>query len=183
MQSALLPTTMTLRDGRTATLRHAVAGDAASLVEFVHCIDSETDFLTRYPGEFKMTVEAEREFLRKNLDEPGMLNFIVELEDVLVGSGHIRGHSGQRFAHHAELALAVRQPWWRLGIGRRMMGFMIADCRSRGLHKVWLQVFDHNPNAIVLYESMGFEHENRSRGEVRRADGTYGDLLKMSLFL
>ncbi len=183
MLSDHLPRTVQLKDGSSAVLRNASADDAAGLVEFVQGIDSESDFLNRFPGEFQVTVEQERDFLTALIDSATDHMVVAEIDDCIAGNGHLSGSPLKRFAHHAELALAVRQAYWGRGLGGHILGCLIDHCRARKLRKAWLQVMDHNDRGIHLYKSFGFELEGRARGDILRADGSYGDLLRMGLHL
>ena len=58
-----LPQSVTLKDGTALTLRNPTPDDSEGLIDFVRGIDSESDFLNRFPGEFQVTVDQERSFL------------------------------------------------------------------------------------------------------------------------
>lgn len=183
MLDAQLPQPVTLKDGSSATLRNATVDDAAGLIEFVKGIDSESDFLNRFPGEFQMTVDQERHFLAALLDSSIDFMVIAEIDGYIAGNGHMSGNVLKRFAHHAELALAVRQAYWGRGLGAHILTCLIERCRAKQLRKARLQVMDHNDRGIRLYESFGFQLEGRGRGEILRADGSFGDILRMGLHL
>ncbi|MEQ8582428.1 MAG: GNAT family N-acetyltransferase [Marinoscillum sp.] len=43
------------------------------------------------------------------------------------------------------------------GIGRKMVDHAKAQAKAKGLHYLWLGVWQENPEAIRFYEKMGFE--------------------------
>ena len=53
--------------------------------------------------------------------------------------------------------IAVLPEARRSGLGRALMGQMIAEARRRGVREVFLEVRADNPGAQSLYESLGFE--------------------------
>ena len=53
--------------------------------------------------------------------------------------------------------IAVLPDARRAGLGRALMGQMIAEARRRGVREVFLEVRADNPGAQRLYESLGFE--------------------------
>jgi ribosomal-protein-alanine N-acetyltransferase len=60
--------------------------------------------------------------------------------------------------------IAVHPASRRQGIGRRLLGTVLDDARSRGVRMVVLEVRPSNAEAIALYESFGFRVIGRRRG-------------------
>ncbi len=60
---------------------------------------------------------------------------------------------------------------------RLLLGYAFEELR---LHRVGLSVFDFNEPAISAYEKIGFAHEGRLRGAVRR-DDSFHDAILMSV--
>lgn len=73
----------------------------------------------------------------------------------------IEGYAGLRCPRGAEQAdiqtIAVVPEARRGGLGRVLMGSLIAEARDRGAQEVFLEVRADNPGAQALYESLGFE--------------------------
>ncbi|HEY2003678.1 MAG TPA: N-acetyltransferase [Candidatus Saccharimonadia bacterium] len=61
------------------------------------------------------------------------------------------------------------------GIGRRLLRAALDHPRVAAASQVWLQVWEHNPRAIHLYESFGF----KMHGTTQYLAGTKGDELIM----
>jgi ribosomal-protein-alanine N-acetyltransferase len=53
--------------------------------------------------------------------------------------------------------IAVLPEARRTGLGRALMGQMIAEARRRGVREVFLEVRADNPGAQRLYQSLSFE--------------------------
>ncbi|MEZ5660212.1 MAG: ribosomal protein S18-alanine N-acetyltransferase [Burkholderiaceae bacterium] len=54
------------------------------------------------------------------------------------------------------LNLSVARDWQRRGIGRQMLGWLLAHVAARGAIGMFLEVRPSNSAALALYESMGF---------------------------
>jgi ribosomal-protein-alanine N-acetyltransferase len=76
--------------------------------------------------------------------------------------GEMIGFSLQRMiADEAELLLLAVAPSWRgRGIGRALLGQFIEEARSRGAHRLHLEVRDGNP-AVQMYRLAGFDLAGR----------------------
>ena len=176
------PKDFLLRDGRKAVLRCSTEEDAAAFCEFMPKSHAECDFLNDLPGEFKKTIEEEKEFLREKSESADAVALVVEVDGRLVGCCGAWSQDLQRYAHHAELGLTVRKEFWGQGIGRNMMDAIIRWGASRGLRKIYLKVMADNDPAINLYRSLGFVEEGRLREDVLRGDGGYRDTMIMAKY-
>lgn len=177
-----LPCCHPLPDGRTAIIRAAHEDDAAELCQMLPKAHTETDFLNYMPGEFDLSHSQERDFIRDfTKDDRGLL-LAAELEGRILGVSGAASQKFRRLSHHAEIGITVLREAWGLGIGRRMMELMIDWGAARGLHKLYLRVFEGNDRARQLYRSLGFLDEGLLRGDFRRADGSLGDTLIMARF-
>jgi len=178
-----LPYSFTLRDGRIATLRATTEGDAAELCVLLPQLHIESDFLGWMTGEWNMTVQQEREFIREHLAVPRQALFCVESDGAIVAICGAQQTKFRRNAHVAEIGMSVRKAYWGQGIGRTTGEYLKEWGRNVGLRKLTLRVFDDNARAIALYRSLGFIEEGRLRQDVLRAGGGYSDTLVMGLFL
>ena len=175
-----LPRTFKLKDGRPCTFRLMLEADAEALCAFLPQTHTESDFLNWLPGEFQMTVEQERKFIRETLGNHPAIGVMAEVDGVLVASGGAWSHPRRRFKHQAECGLSVLKAFWGQGIGRAFMSMFIEWGQAVGLRKLTLRAVADNERAIQLYESVGFVEEARLREDVTRADGTYGDTIVMA---
>ncbi len=82
-----------------------------------------------------------------------------------------------------ELGMMVAAGRRGRGVGTALVAAAIELARSRGLHKLALDVFPGNDAAIALYRKFGFVEEGRRRRHIRRADGELRDLVEMGLLL
>lgn len=177
----LLPDRLELSDGRVCEFRALVEDDAEVLLDFLPRMQAETDFVNYFPGEFDWTVEQEREFLRKRMDNPLALSIAAEVGGRMIGLGGAAAPDFRRMQHHAEVGLAVLEEFWHMGIGRRIMDLSIEWGRRVGLRKMYLRVYDYNTRAREMYRKLGFVEEAALHEDIRRADGTFGNTIIMSL--
>ena len=169
-----------LKDGRVCTLRQATVEDAEGMCAFFPVVAAESDFLARHVDECDMTVEQEREFIRERLKQTNSTIIVAEFDGRIIACAGVDGQKFKKFAHHGELGMCVLREFWRLGIGRRIVDYLVGWAEDHGLRKLTLRVFEHNAPAFALYRKAGFIEEGLLKGDVRRADGTYGDTIIMA---
>lgn len=171
-----------LKDGRSCILRNMREDDAEAFVQIIPQTVEESDFLSYLPGEFAMTVEQERAFIRDHLCKPRAWTAVAEMDGTIIAYAGAASQDRKRYAHHAEFGLAVVKAVWGQGLGRKLTEMAVHWGRDAGLHKLYLRVFDNNTHAIRLYESLGFREEAHLKDDYLRGDGTYGDTIVMSVF-
>ena len=105
--------------------------------------------------------------------------FLAEADGEIVGMLNVfTSHHG-----YGEIGMMVAKDWRGRGVGSALMDAAIAFARERGLHKLTLDVFVHNENAIALYKKFGFVEEGRRVKHYRRKSGELWDSLEMGLLL
>ena len=83
----------------------------------------------------------------------------------------------------AELGMMVADEWRGRGVGSALLSASIDWARTKGAHKVALQMWPHNERALALYEKFGFEVEGRLRRHYPRRNGEIWDAVVMGLLL
>jgi N-acetylglutamate synthase-like GNAT family acetyltransferase len=87
--------------------------------------------------------------------------------------GRVIGTCALLFEHAGvyEVAkMAVDELWRGSGIGRKILLFTIAEARRLGAHTLRLETSSKLPNAIHLYEAVGFRHVPAHHTPYARAD-------------
>lgn len=97
-----------------------------------------------------------------------------------VVNGEITGNCGivrqggvRRVAHRCGFAIALKEKYWGLGIGKSMMNYALELAKEMGYEQAELEVVEGNDRAKSLYEKMGFVETGRLPNAHRYDDGTY----------
>lgn len=109
---------------------------------------------------------------------PNKRPIVAEVDGRTVGYGALLLRDGRQ-RHMGEVFVFVHDDHWGRGIGRALMEALLdlAD-NWLGLLRVELEAAPGNTRAIALYESLGFVHEGRKRGDVI-SDGMLEDTIVM----
>ena len=161
-----------LKNGKIATLRAPRTEDAAALLSCIKQCFGETDFLSRYPDEFNMTVEQEATFLTRALASPSQLMIVCEVDGTIVGNASFQAPPLRKMAHRAQVALSICQAFWGLGIGTAMLTALVDAARSAGLSRLELEYVEGNDRGRAIYDKLGFTVYGERPDAIRLADGT-----------
>jgi RimJ/RimL family protein N-acetyltransferase len=135
---------------------------------------AESDFLTGGPGEFERTVPQQQELIREYQQASLKLALVALVDGALVGTLTFAGKPQPRVRHTGDIGMAVRQPFWGLGVGSSMLDFLVQWARTTGgaITKLNLRVRSDNARAIRLYRRKGFVTEGTVTRE-HLIDGHY----------
>jgi [ribosomal protein S18]-alanine N-acetyltransferase len=156
------------------TVREATPKDAEAIARVFAAVAEEGMLAAEPP----VDVAARVERFRALIESYGPDTLLV-----LEHGGEIVGHAGINTTH-AEGVLAfgmaiLPEARGRSG-GRDLLEAVVEYARSRGAHKVELEVWPGNARAISLYASAGFEVEGLRRDHYRRRDGSLRSALLMA---
>lgn len=169
-----------MKDGRTCTLTPSTADYAQQLIDYMKITAGETDFLLRYPDEINYTLEGEIAFLNNAYDDEKSIMMAAVVDGQIAGNGSINGIAPfRRVNHRASLAIALKQEYWGMGIGRQLMEYMLELAAQIGYEQAELAVIDGNDRARALYEKCGFVETGRNINAIKYDDGTYCDEIIM----
>jgi RimJ/RimL family protein N-acetyltransferase len=180
MKDTLSPASFGTKDGRAAIIREARPADAKP------CIDIVREATTMRPRTI-MTMTNEvwgvREWRRRmlNLGSHGV-TLVAEIDGVVTGL--LGAARGERPAtkHGLEVGITVGEPFRGIGVGRALMESAESWARAHQIERMVLGVYDGNPIARSLYESLGYEVEGIERRNVKFPEG-YRDTIRMAKFL
>jgi len=97
----------------------------------------------------------------------GYLCRVVEFENKVAGYGIMSYGAGE--AHI--LNICIRNDLRGVGVGRRLMDFLLTRARDAEMQDVFLEVRPSNPVAIRLYESLGFVKVGVRKGYYQAVGG------------
>jgi len=146
----------TLKDGRTILLRPIKPEDEALWLEMFQNFSEES---RRYRF-FEIIKDAPHEVRIRycNIDYDREMAIVAELKDPehrkILGVVRLiiepDGTSG-------EIAFIVADPWQRLGLGSKMIDYMIEICKEKNLETIFAIMLPDNKLAIELVKKMGFK--------------------------
>ena len=138
--------------------------------------------ITRDPGQWLLTVDEEREFLRRAAEDPNQFVLVAELNVQIVGAANISRFAKPTQRHAASLGLSVDIDRRHQGIGTALMHALLDWAKSRKIRRIELQVFTRNTLAIHLYQKLGFVQEGLHRMAFLK-QGQWIDEYTMALLL
>ena len=162
-------------------IREAQPEDAEKLIAYLNQIGGESDNLSFGAEGLPITVEGERAYLQRVLEEPRSVMYCAWKDGELVGNGCLSGMT-RRMSHRAELSVSVAKKEWNSGIGSMLMEALIRYAGNNGIELLNLEVRRDNARAIHLYEKFGFRRIGTSpayfkiRGQYVDFDLMYLDL-------
>ena len=154
-----------LKNGVVVHVREAKTDDTDSLIQYLEKVSGESDFLTIGPGDFKLSVEEEKEFIKKMNKSKNSLFLVAVINEEIVGIFTFEGGGNPRTKHVGDFGITVLKNYWGLGIGSILIEMLLNWVKkSKTVRKINLKVDTNNTRAISVYEKFGFKKE----GEVSR---------------
>ncbi|MCQ2507152.1 MAG: GNAT family N-acetyltransferase [Dorea sp.] len=175
---------ITLKNGKPCILRNAVASDTKEFIDYFLLAHSETDFLTTYPEESKLTLEEEEKFLDAMAESDREIELVAIVDGKLVASASnsiVRDRIKMR--HRADFGISVIKEYWGLGIGHALTERCIEKAKEAGFTQLELEAVGENEGALSLYKKLGFVEFGRNPRGFLKKDGTYQELVSMRLEL
>lgn len=152
------PKQVQLKNGQILTVRRPELEDAKELLEYLNLVAGESDNLLYGPGEIKLTVEQEKEYIINTNNNERTLMLLGLINGKIISSARINSESNARIAHNSEVGIAVRKAYWGIGIGNVIMQELIQFAQQHPrIKNVSLGVRADNKTAIRLYEKCGFK--------------------------
>lgn len=165
--STMLPHESTLTTGSLLLIREVTVEDAPAVLDYVHAVSAESDFLSFGAGEFDFSVADEREFIRKCRAADNQLFMMGLIDDTIVSILNFLAGRRPRIRHCGELSLTVRKQYWGQGIGSLMLDTLIDWAKQTTIiKKLNLRVRTDHHRAIALYERKGFVREGTISREI-----------------
>lgn len=161
---------------RGVSIRRAAAADVEGYLDLREAVAEERLWIATEPP-ITDRAEAGRR-LRESLHLPSRLVLIADAVGDVVGS-----LSADEVRGRASLGMMVEREWRGRGIGGELLAECLAWAKTRGAHKLTLEVWPHNTAAVALYKRHGFAIEGRLRRHYRRQNGELWDALIMGLVL
>jgi len=172
-----------LKDGRKAIFKSPCAEDAEKLLNYIKRSSTETDFLTRYPEEWNISVEQEEAWVNRVRSSQNVLAITCYIDGEVAGNCEISFKGGIKTAHRATVGIAILKDYWNLGIGTAMFEELIAEAKKRQTEIIELDFVQGNERAKHLYEKFGFRVVAEKPNALKLKDGTYLSEFYMQKYL
>lgn len=163
-------------------VRQLAASDAAQYLALR--LEGLRAFPHAFRSDYEEALSQPVSWAEKRLATQGEYWFGAFDRDRLVGAICLRTQEGKKIRHAATLnALVVDPTRQRAGIGRMLVGHLVAFARSLGyIRQISLTVSDGNTSAERLYDAFGFEQFGLER-DAFLYDGQYCAKQHRQLFL
>ena len=135
-------------------VREATPDDAEQVARHMGVVNSER--LAWFNGPTSISADEIRPALVESLETPISTVKVVEDDGEIVGVGFIM----RRGEVHGDANLSVAQSMRGRGLGRRLLGELVAWARREpGLERLYAKVFETNPASLRMCEALGFAED------------------------
>ena len=118
--------------------------EAKEIINFVKAVENETDYLMRETGEFNISIEEEREFIRDKEKSSNSIFLTAKVNGKIVGTIGFSGNSLKRYRHKGQFGITALKDYWNYGIGSKMLSVMLDWADKNKFKKITLEVDDIN---------------------------------------
>ena len=153
--------------------------DAASFRNLLTRVDEETQFMLLEAGERQITVEDQRQRIKRILSRDNQTILVAENDNDLIGYLASIGGDFKRNRHRAHIVIGILQAFIDQKIGTKLFMELEKWTRHHAIHRLELTVMAHNERAIRLYKKMGFEIEGTKKHSLL-ISGSYVDEYHMA---
>ena len=147
------PMLVTLRDGRSVTIRAVRPDDAGAMRAAFDSLSPEA----RYARFMSPLVELPPDLAERSARPlAGLERALVAVTgegDIAGGARYIKAGDGET----CEFAVTLTRAWYGAGLASMLMGFLIRDARNCGLKRMDGYVLAENGSMLGLARRLGFE--------------------------
>jgi RimJ/RimL family protein N-acetyltransferase len=163
----------------TPMIRAPNVADAEALHEYLKTLNDDA-----HPGLLRRSelpsIEQERDFIQRYLSGAGHLLFLVDDARILGCAELTLGKTPYR-NHCAGLGINLAREARGKGHGTAMIAALHDWARAHpDVDRIQLEVFSTNPDALKLYERLGYVREGCRQGAIKR-NGEFIDMIQMVL--
>jgi len=156
--SIIAPKEITLKNGKTITLKSPVPEDAENLLNHLKNLFQTAYRNMNHPKNHwdHVTIEDEFRILTdfKNSDQKFMISAFDG--DKIIGNLGLFGFGGEFLKHNARLGMGLEPDYQNLGLGSALMSYALESAKQINIKRVELTVRTFNQAGIKLYEKAGF---------------------------
>jgi RimJ/RimL family protein N-acetyltransferase len=169
-------TTMT-----TLVFRAPSVDDAEALHDYLKVLNDDDHPGLLHRAEMP-SIEKRRDFIQRYLSGGGHLLLLVD-GDRILGCGELTLGKAPYRNHCATLGISLVREARGQGYGTAMIKSLHEWARAHAdVDRIQLEVFSTNPEAVKLYERLGYVREGRRQGAIKRS-GEFIDMIQMVLLV
>lgn len=172
-----------LAGGETVRLRPGVPDDATPVLDMINAVARERVYILS--DSFNISIEAERAFLA-SFDGAKGLMLVGEAPNeriVACADAHREAGGGAAKTRHAAwVGISLARDYRGRGLGKAIIGELVAWARGAGVRWLGAEVFATNQRSQGLFRRMGFVEQGRLLGHVC-VDGRFVDLIQFGRLL
>jgi ribosomal protein S18 acetylase RimI-like enzyme len=180
------PKEFTLKNGKKITVRSAEQKDAKALHKFSKEIFKDDKFFltTRREISDKLTVEKQKERIKKYLNKSGTVLLVAEAAGAIVGTSEVNKGARKRCQHVGRVCISALKEYRGIGCGTALLKRIIKWAKEdKIIENLNLEVFASNANAIGLYKKLGFRKYGLSPNAIKINKDKYVDIILMYKFV
>lgn len=172
-----------LKDGKEIIIKEAKKEDAQAMIDFYNIVGGQTDFLLFGKNEFNRELKDYENYIESTIKEDNSIILVATIDDQIKSIASINSNKKSRTKHVGTLGIVVEEQYCGLGLGRKLIDYLIDWAKSNGItKKISLLTRQDNIRAIELYKKIGFEEEGMLRKD-NYIDGVYHNTIMMGLIL
>lgn len=158
----MIQTRIKLKNGSVLQVREPRIDEAEKLIKYLKKVAYESDFLTIGPGDVTMSIEEEKDFIKKIKRSKNSIFLIGEADGMPVGVLTFQGGNKPRTKHAGDFGITVLKDYWGLGVGSILIEtFLDWAKKTKIIRKIGLRVDIANKRAISIYKKFGFKKEGK----------------------
>src|SRR5512141_2962081 len=153
-----------LRDGRSVTIRPLRADDRNRIANAIRHLDRESIYTRLFSYRTELTEAGLDRIMRVDPERDAMLlaTFGGEDDEVLIASGRFVGAADAT----AEVAFVVEADFQGQGLAGKLLKYLAAIARERGLAALTAEVLAENPAMLKVFAKSGLPMRTRREGGV-----------------
>jgi len=172
-----------LKDGKEIIIREAEREDAEQMINFYNIVGGETDFLSFGKGDFKKNLPEYQNYIEDIKKELNSIILLAVIENKIIGIATINSNQKTRTRHVGVLGIVIEKRYWGLGLGKKLMDFLINWAKTNNItKKITLLTNENNKTAQDLYKKVGFMEEGLLKND-NYINGVYFNTVIMGLTL
>ncbi|MBT2649797.1 GNAT family N-acetyltransferase [Bacillus sp. ISL-34] len=163
-------------NGLAYRIRTGELEDAKAVLDVQDSVISEGEYFITVSEEFNKTLDQQREWIRRLLENERETIIVAEINGEVVGWIGFQAENRKRMSHKGSFGMMIRNNFRGMGIGKQLIKALLDWAEANPfIEKVSLGVFSTNHRAISLYKSMGFIEEGRKIKEFKMSQSEYVD--------